>query len=1158
MKPTRIPNPFFRPIVANFGTVLLMTLSSPIATGATINKANTTTDLNLPASWTGGAVPGANDVAAWTSTVASANTTQLGADLTWQGISLTSPGGLVTVGGGNVLTLGTSGIDMSAATQSLTIASSLTLGAGGRPWIVAGGQTLALNTGTFIRSIGSTLNLQGSGTVSASMTGLSNEGTTGILGPWASIGTGAATGYATLSTGNLVSFTTGTNVSGAALTNPGDVNTNYNITTASTTTYGAATRQGNTFRLTVGATTLTMGNSASQINLVTNGLMNAGTGLLTVTSGGTNANSGIMVGANNGRELVVNAANNSLSLGRIIDNVGGASSLTTIGSGANTVTLTGVNLYTGETTIAGGTVVLSGTGSVNTSSGITINGANAKFVRTSTTVGTAPITVTRGTLDGTSTAGAVTVGNGSGGIITNGNGGAGQLTLASLVFNGAATLSPRITSGVPGIIVSGALTTTPANGTITVNPSGAFLPGDTTLVTSANPLTLGDFTLGTVTGINPRATRSLEVVGNDLVLNVGSADGIIWTGTNGSVWTTGTTGVVGATPNWALETSHTRTDFWAGDDVQFNDTVNINGSTVAAINTTSIDITGSSVSPLSATFNNSVLDYKIGSVGGFGITGPGTLTLNGTKTVTLTSANTYTGTTIINPGSKLQLGDGATDGTIASTSGVLNDGVLAYNWAGSHTAPYTIIGAGSLVKQGTGTLTLSNATSTFTGGTTISAGAVVANGAALSGGDISIANGGTLTFSGGTNTSSITGAGAINNNLAGVVVFTGDHSGFTGNFTQNGANNTQFNSATAGNPGASYSNLNGEIIFALNGDYTVKFGSLSSAAGATVRGGNTATGTTTVEVGALNTDTVLLGSLNNGTTKVIGLTKVGTGKLTLAATNNYSSATTISAGTLQLGNGTTDGTLTATSGVINNAALIYNWIADHTAAYVVSGTGALTKQGAGKLTLTAEPTYTGNTTISGGAISVAANSATTFADTSTITITTGAVLDLPNATTDVVASLVLNGVAQSAGIYDSSTPGGYITGLGKIQVGAAVPGYAAWALANAPGQTKDQDHDNDGIKNGIEYFSGFSGSGFNPGGNGTLSGATATWIKGGSYTGTYGADFLIQSSTDLVNWVTVPVGTDPILGTVANNAGSVTYTPVTGQTKRFGRLVVRN
>ena len=50
----------------------------------------------------------------------------------------------------------------------------------------------------------------------------------------------------------------------------------------------------------------------------------------------------------------------------------------------------------------------------------------------------------------------------------------------------------------------------------------------------------------------------------------------------------------------------------------------------------------------------------------------------------------------------------------------------------------------------------------------------------------------------------------------------------------------------------------------------------------------------------------------------------------------------------------------------------------------------------------------------------------------------------------------------------------------------------------------------------------------------------------------YGTQFVVQTSTNLQNWVDVP-GTDPKL---SNTAGSVSYTLPTGAAKSFVRLKV--
>src|SRR4051812_17128725 len=132
------------------------------ASAAVIVKDNNVDNLNLTTSWVGGTVPGAADVALWNSTVTGPNSVLLGTNLTWAGLQLTNPGGPVTIGAGNTLTLNGSGIDMTAATQNLTINSGLTLGAA-QTWAL-GASGRSLTVGGIIGGTGP-LTIQGSGNV---------------------------------------------------------------------------------------------------------------------------------------------------------------------------------------------------------------------------------------------------------------------------------------------------------------------------------------------------------------------------------------------------------------------------------------------------------------------------------------------------------------------------------------------------------------------------------------------------------------------------------------------------------------------------------------------------------------------------------------------------------------------------------------------------------------------------------------------------------------------------------------------------------------------------------------------------------------------------------------------------------------------------------
>ncbi|MEO5716456.1 MAG: hypothetical protein ABIT37_23465 [Luteolibacter sp.] len=104
-------------------------------------------------------------------------------------------------------------------------------------------------------------------------------------------------------------------------------------------------------------------------------------------------------------------------------------------------------------------------------------------------------------------------------------------------------------------------------------------------------------------------------------------------------------------------------------------------------------------------------------------------------------------------------------------------------------------------------------------------------------------------------------------------------------------------------------------------------------------------------------------------------------------------------------------------------------------------------------------------------------------------------------------------------------------------------GYNVWATTNAGGQGSGSDFDGDGVKNGVEYFMGQTGSTFTA--NPSLVAGTVTWPKDPAFSGTYE----VQTSPDLVTWTNVSPRPTP------TPQNTIAYTP-TGTGKVFVRLQV--
>jgi autotransporter-associated beta strand protein len=235
----------------------------------------------------------------------------------------------------------------------------------------------------------------------------------------------------------------------------------------------------------------------------------------------------------------------------------------------------------------------------------------------------------------------------------------------------------------------------------------------------------------------------------------------------------------------------------------------------------------------------------------------------------------------------------------------------------------------ALGKTGTGTLTLTG-NSFYTGGTTISGGTLQLGNGGLNGSIIGdITNNATLAvdLSNGTSLGGvISGNGALVQRGGGIVALLGNNT-YTGGTTISSGTLRVGNGATSG---SIVGNVVNNSVLQFNRQDAIGFGGVISGSGSVV--------------------------------------KLAGGTLTLTGTNTYTGGTTISAGTLQIGNGGTTGSITGN--VVNNASLVFNRSDAAGFGGGISGTGSVTKLGSDALLLFGENTYTGGTTISGGFLQV--------------------------------------------------------------------------------------------------------------------------------------------------------------------------------------------
>jgi autotransporter-associated beta strand protein len=234
--------------------------------------------------------------------------------------------------------------------------------------------------------------------------------------------------------------------------------------------------------------------------------------------------------------------------------------------------------------------------------------------------------------------------------------------------------------------------------------------------------------------------------------------------------------------------------------------------------------------------------------------------------------------------------------------------------------------------------------------------------------------------------------------------------------------------------------ISGTGSLTFNGPGTLTLGGTNTySGGTTISGGRLIGNVGSIKGNISNNSQLEFNQVSNSSHNSIisgtgSLTKSGAGTLTMSGTNSYSGGTTVSEGKLA-------GTTTAIQGaVVNNAAVEFDQSSNGTYSGVMSGMGALVKNGAGAITLTAANSYTGGTTINSG--SLLTSTANRLADSGGVTVASGAIFQLGG--NETIASLsgagqVKVGTATLTTGASHSTFSGTLYGSGDlVKVGGGI------------------------------------------------------------------------------------------------------------------------
>ena len=354
-----------------------------------------------------------------------------------------------------------------------------------------------------------------------------------------------------------------------------------------------------------------------------------------------------------------------------------------------------------------------------------------------------------------------------------------------------------------------------------------------------------------------------------------------------------------------------------------------------------------SVSGDTATFNNAV------PAGGWTITLPTTavslttLTLNNTgNPITLaTGGSTFTLT-----GTTPSIADiSAVADTISTPIALGTAATVSDTSTGALTLSGAISGAFALTKSGSGTAIFSG-TNTYTGATTVSAGTLQigaggTTGSLGTGGAVSVPTGSTLAFERSDLALSvanvISGAGTLqfigtNANQASGYALTGVNT-FSGTINTSsvtvGGNGVRLQVSTTGALGTATVNVSsGSQLYVFGSTFSntiniagIGWSEQAGNLGALRVEGGIVSGSVVLTANATisNLYTTTTGTISGTISGAYMLTDKGPGPIVLTGVNTYTGGTAITSGTLQLGNGSVNGTINSTSYAISAPAKLF-------------------------------------------------------------------------------------------------------------------------------------------------------------------------------------------------------------------------------------------